>query len=94
MFEGIGDAVRVYRRAGAEHREAVAAGDHVGMRVAGERLREVAAYLRGRDHAELVQPLTMEWVTRGRDAAAHARHAAEVDRVVAAATRPGGPAQL
>lgn len=61
------------------HRRARDRGDDAGMAAAGDRLRVVAGYLRAHDRADLIHPLTMEWVTAGRDLAEHARYRVQVD---------------
>lgn len=87
MFDDVADAVRAYREAGSEHRRARDLGDHAAMAAAGDRLREIAAFLRARHHSDLIHPLTMEWVTEGRDLAAHERYRAEVEALSTSACR-------
>ena len=82
MFDSIPEAVRAHRAAAVEHHRARDRGDHAGMDAAVARIRQVTEYLRGNRRPDLIQPLTMEWVTEGRDEAAHAHHRCEVDRLL------------
>lgn len=82
MFGSVEDAVRAHREAAVEHHRARDRHDPAGMDAAVVRIREVTHHLRGRGRPDLVQPLTMEWVTRGRDAQEHARHRRTVEELV------------
>lgn len=82
MFDSVEVAVQAYREAAAAHRRARGVADHAGMDAAVRRITEVTAYLRGCQRPELIQPLTMEWVTMGRDPAEHARNRAEVEKLL------------
>ncbi|WP_232665603.1 hypothetical protein [Pseudonocardia sp. TRM90224] len=82
MFDTLDEAVEAFRAAGAENRRAHAQRDYVEMRAASDRIRAVSAFLRSRGRADLIQPLTMEWVTRGRDHEEHERHRKEVERLL------------
>ena len=46
-------------------------------------------YLRANRRPDLIFPLTMEWVTAGRDDAEHARYRVLVDQLRAVSTVPG-----
>ena len=82
MFDDLEDAVRAHRAAAVEHHEARDRRDNAGMDAAIERIRTVADYLRARRRPELIHPLTMEWVTEGRDAAEHAHYRTVVDKLL------------
>ncbi len=58
------------------------------MDAATERIRAVTDHLRANRRPDLIFPLTMEWVTAGRDDAEHARHRALVDALLAVSTVP------
>lgn len=89
MFDSVDVAVRAHREAGAAHHHARDRGDHAGMDAATRRIREVSDYLRGSARADLIHPLTMEWVTAGRDPVAHARYRAQVDALTHPRPRTG-----
>ena len=88
MFDDVAGAVEEHRAAAAEHHRARDRGDFVGMDAAVGRIRAVADYLRANRRPDLIMPLTMEWVTAGRDDAAHVRHRALVDALLAGSTVP------
>ena len=58
------------------------------MDAAVERIRAVADFLRANRRPDLLFPLTMEWVTAGRDEAEHARCRARVDALRDVSTVP------
>lgn len=82
------DAVRAHREAALAHHQARDRLDYAGMDAATERIRVVSDYLRANRHPELIFPLTMEWVTAGRDEAEHARYRAVVDALREVSTVP------
>jgi len=47
-----------------------------------EIIRTVSDYLRAHHHPELIFPLTMEWVTSGRDEAEHQHYRSVVERLL------------
>ncbi len=63
-------------------------GDFAAMDAAVERIRAVADFLRANRRPDLLFPLTMEWVTAGRDEAEHARYRARVDALRDVSTVP------
>ena len=88
MFDSVADAVRVHREAALAHHRARDRGDYPGMDAAGERIRAVSDYLRANRRSDLIFPLTMEWVTAGRDEVEHARYRAVVDALRDVSTVP------
>lgn len=82
MFENLEAAVRAHREAAAEHHRARELHDNTTMDAAIRRIRSVEQYLRTRGRPELIQPLTLEWVTEGRNAAEHAHYHALVNHLV------------
>ncbi|MEJ3657589.1 hypothetical protein WEH80_31970 [Actinomycetes bacterium KLBMP 9759] len=73
MFDTIEEAVQAHRNAAAAHHNARAEHDNPGMDAAIARIRTVEEFLRSRGRHDLIQPLTMEWVTEGGSEAEH-RH--------------------
>lgn len=88
MFDSVGEAVEAHRAAAAGHHRARDRLDFAGMDAAAEHVRAVCDYLRAARRSELIFPLTMEWVTAGRDAAEHARYRALVDALRSGSTVP------
>ena len=88
MFDSVADAVRAHREAALAHHRARDGDDHAGMDAATERIRAVSDYLRANRRPDLIFPLTMEWVTEGRDEAEHARYRAVVDELRDVSTVP------
>ncbi|WP_232662565.1 hypothetical protein [Pseudonocardia sp. TRM90224] len=71
MFDTIEAAVQAHRNAAAAHHHSRAEHDNPGMDAAIARIRTVEEFLRSRGRHDLIQPLTMEWVTEGGNAAEH-----------------------
>jgi len=88
VFDSVADAIKTHRDAAVAHHHARDGGDFAGMDAAVERIRAVSDYLRANRRPELIFPLTMEWVTAGRDPAAHERYRAQVDALGAGSTVP------
>jgi hypothetical protein len=78
----------VHREAAQAHHEARDRGDYAGMDSATERIRVVSDYLRANRRPDLIFPLTMEWVTAGRDEVEHERYRALVDALRDVSTVP------
>lgn len=88
MFDSVQSAVRAHRVAAAAHHQARDQRDYPGMDAAADRIRQACDHLRANQRAELIFPLTMEWVTAGRDAAGSARYRAVVEALLAGSTVP------
>jgi hypothetical protein len=88
VFDSVAGAVDAHRDAAVAHHRARDRRDFAGMDTAAERIRAVTDYLRANRRADLIFPLTMEWVTTGRDDAEHARYRALVDQLRAVSTVP------
>lgn len=82
MFETIEAAVTAHRSAAIDHHRAREQRDNATMDDAIRRIQDVEGFLRARGRPELIQPLLMEWITEGGDAAEHARYRALVNHLV------------
>lgn len=82
MFDTIERAVHAHREAAAEHHRARDEHDNATMDAAIQRIRDVERYLRTSGRPELIEPLTLEWVTEGGNAAEHAHYRALVNHLV------------
>jgi hypothetical protein len=88
VFDSVDSAVEAHRDAAVAHHRARDRRDFAGMDAAAERIRAVSDYLRANRRPDLIFPLTMEWVTAGRDEAGHARYRALVDALRTVSTVP------
>jgi len=88
VFDSVDGAVEAHRDAALAHHRARDRRDFAGMDAAAERIRAVTDYLRANRRPDLIFPLTMEWVTAGRDNAEHARYRGLVDALRALSTVP------
>lgn len=81
MFDDVAAAVADHRGAAAAHRLAAEDCNYAEMDRMVERIRTVCDYLRAHHREELLFPLTMEWVSAGRDPAEYQRYRQLVDRL-------------